>query len=210
MTPIIVIGAGGHARVVADVIRLSGEFELRGFLDTKRSDRHEEPFEGSRVLGGDELIDELRDNVVNTAFVAIGDNVARTRIGEDLLQRGFELAVLVHPSAVVAPGVSLAPGTLLCAGTIINPGAVIGKHAIINTAASVDHDCQIGAGVHIAPGAHLGGHVTVGAGTLIGLGASIKPGVTIGERAVVGVGAAVVNDVADEQTVVGVPARVAK
>lgn len=210
MIPIIVIGAGGHARVVADIIRLSNQFELRGFLDTADPSRHDEAFEGSKVLGGGELIDELRANVVSVAFVAIGDNAARVRISEDLLARGLELATLIHPSAVVAASVTISAGTLLCAGAIVNPGAVIGKHTIINTAASVDHDCEIGDGVHIAPGAHLGGHVTVGAGTLIGLGASIKPGVNIGAGAVIGVGAAVVSDVADGQTVVGVPARVVR
>ncbi len=206
MSEIVVIGAGGHSRVVADVIRLIGEFTIQGFVD-QAANRHGESFAGAHIIGGDNALDDMLRRGVTHAAVALGDNEARMRIGEDLLRRGFTLPALVHPAATVAGDVVMGHGTLLCAGAIINPASRVGRFAIINTAASVDHDCNIGDGVHIAPGAHLGGHVTVGERTLIGLGASIKPGVRIGARVTAGVGAAIVQDVSDGATVIGVPAR---
>jgi UDP-N-acetylbacillosamine N-acetyltransferase len=206
LNEIVVIGAGGHARVVADVIRLMGELTIHGFID-QAADRRGEPFVGARIIGGDQELDDVLRSGVTHAAVAVGGNEARMRIGEELLQKGFRLPVLIHPSAIVAGDVVVGAGTLICAGCIINPATTVGRLAIINTAASIDHDCNIGDGVHIAPGAHLGGHVTVGEGTLIGLGASIKPSVRIGARVTVGVGAAAVQDVRDGATVIGVPAR---
>lgn len=206
MNEIVVVGAGGHARVVADVIRLAGEFRIHGFVD-QATNRAGESFAGARIIGGDQELDDVLRGGVAHAAVAVGDNEARLRIGEDLMRRGFQLPALIHPTAIVAGDVVMGDGALLCAGAIINPASRLGRFVIINTGASVDHDCIIGDGVHIAPGAHLGGHVRVGARTLIGLGASIKPGIRIGERATAGVGAAVVQDVSDGTTVVGVPAR---
>jgi sugar O-acyltransferase (sialic acid O-acetyltransferase NeuD family) len=206
LNEIVVVGAGGHARVVADVIRLMGEFTIHGFVDQATA-RRGEVFSGARILGGDEVLDDVLRSGIANAAVAVGDNDARVRIGKDLMRRGFQLPALVHPRAVVAGDVVVGDGTLICAGAIINPASRVGRLVIINTAASVDHDCMIGDGVHIAPGAHLGGHVAVGEGTLIGLGASIKPGVRIGARVTAGVGAAVVQDVGDGAAVVGVPAR---
>ena len=207
MTKIVVVGAGGHARVLADAIRVAGKYTVHGFVDQVKN-RRGEAFAGAQILGGDEILDDLLRSGVEHAAVAIGDNDARRRIGAELIKRGFRLPAVVHPSATVAADVVLGDGSLVCAGAVINPATRIGQLAIINTSASVDHDCSIGAGVHIAPGAHLGGHVTVGDQTLIGLGAAIKPGVHIGARVTVGVGAAVVRDVVDGKTVVGVPARV--
>jgi acetyltransferase EpsM len=207
MTDILVFGAGGHARVVADVIRLSPKFHLRGFIDQGNADRHGAAFEGSRILGGDDIVAHLMDEGVTHAVVAVGDNAARVRIGEALALGGFQLPVLIHPAAVIAASVDMGKNTVVFAGAIVNPATRIGAHVIINTAASIDHDCVIGNGVHIAPGVHIAGGVTVGDGTLIGVGSSIRPGVTIGRQAVIGVGAAVVEDVADGATVVGVPAR---
>jgi sugar O-acyltransferase (sialic acid O-acetyltransferase NeuD family) len=207
MTEILVFGAGGHARVVADVIRLSRVFRLRGFIDQSNADRYGTVFEDGRILGGDDVAARLMEEGVAHAVVAIGDNAARMRIGEALALGGFQLPSLIHPSAIIAPSVHIGNNTVVFAGAIVNPATHIGAHVIINTAASIDHDCVIGNGVHIAPGVHMAGGVTVGDGSLIGVGCAIRPGVTIGRNAVVGVGAAVVEDVADGATVVGVPAR---
>lgn len=207
MKDILLVGAGGHARVVADVIRITGQYRVYGFLDGVNPERHGQTYEGARILGGDELLAGLRESV-EYAVVAIGENDARVRLGSELLRYGYQLPTLVHPSAVVAAGIKLGAGTVVCAGVVINPAAEIGAHVIINTAASVDHDCRIGDGVHVGPGAHLGGHVIVGAHTLIGVGVAVKPHTRIGERAVIGVGSAVVGDVDAGSTVAGVPARV--
>ena len=206
MTDILVIGAGGHARVAADVIRVAGVYRIHGFFDSLKPERNGSAFEGSTILAGADLLPKLREHV-EYAVVAIGDNPARMRLAEAAQKLDFKLATLVHPSAVVAASVILGPGTVVFAGAVINPATTIGANVIINTGATVDHDCRIAEGVHIAPGAHLGGHVTVGRGALVGLGAAVKPAVTIGPSAIVGVGAAVVNDVAPGVTVGGVPAR---
>jgi acetyltransferase EpsM len=204
---IVIIGAGGHSRVIADVIRLAGAYRIHGFLDTINGERRGAAHEGSTVLGGAELFAEVRQRV-DYAVVAVGDNETRMRLADELTRHGFELVTLVHPAAVVAAGVTPGPGTVILAGAIINPAAAIGANVIINTAATVDHDCVIADGVHIAPGAHLGGHVRVGRGALIGVGAAVKPGVTIGASSIVGVGSAVVGDVPEARTVAGVPAQV--
>jgi sugar O-acyltransferase (sialic acid O-acetyltransferase NeuD family) len=205
VTDIVIVGAGGHARVVADVIRLVGA-TIHGFLDTTNASRQGTAFEGSTVLGGAELLPQLRKHVAH-AVIAVGDNEARLRLADELARHGFKLATLAHPSAVVAASATLGPGSVVFAGAVINPAASIGANVIINTGATVDHDCVIADGAHIAPGAHLGGHVHVGRGALVGVGAAVKPGVTIGAAAVVGVGSAVVADVPAGRTVAGVPAQ---
>jgi UDP-perosamine 4-acetyltransferase len=210
MPDIIVIGAGGHARVVADVIRLSGQFQLHGFLDQSHPERYGREYEGVRILGGDDLLPQLLQRGVRHATVAIGDNRARQRIGQQLIELGFQLPPLVHARATVASSVQLGAGTVVFAGAVINPATRIGEHVIINTGATIDHDCVIGAAAHIAPGVHIAGEVTVGERTLIGVGAAIKPQIRIGRDVTVGVGAAVVDDVANGTTVVGVPARAMK
>ena len=208
MNRIVVVGAGGHARVVADVIRLTGEFELHGFLDTENAERRGEEYEGSQVLGGHEMLSDLKRDGVTHAAVAIGDNHARLRIGQELEAMGFQLPALVHPAATVSANVRLDAGSVVFAGAIINPATTIGRCAIVNTAASVDHDCTVGDGAHVGPGAHIAGWVTVGAGALVGVGAAVRPRITIGRDAIVGAGAAVISDVEPGTTVAGVPARV--
>ena len=210
MKHIVVIGAGGHARVVADIIRLTGEYRLRGFIDGVNTDRHDEEFEGSRILGGHDMLADLIGVGVTHAAIAIGDNQARAQLAEAALEFGYALPVLAHRSAIIAAGVLFEPGCVVCAGAILNPGVKLGRNVIINTAASVDHECLIEDNVHIAPGAHLAGNVRVRAGAFIGVGASVTARIDIGEGAVVGAGAAVVQDVGDGQTVGGVPARVLK
>ena len=208
MSDIVVVGAGGHARVVADVIRLRGDYLIRGFVDGAHPDRRGREFEGSEVLGGDDQLTALRAEGVRYAAVAVGDNAARLRIAEQLQNLGYELPALIHPDATVAASVRVGAGTVVFARAVVNPATTLGRVVIINTAASVDHDCDIGDAVHIAPGAHLAGEVRVGPGALIGVGSAVRPRITIGRGATVGAGAAVVADVAAETTVGGVPARV--
>lgn len=207
---IIIVGPGGHGQVVTDVIRLTAQYRIRGYIDTINPERSGEAYQGSTVLGGEEVLPRLRKDGVNYAHVAIGDNVARARLGGLLSQLGFVLDPLIHPSAIIGTAVSIGEGTVAFAGVIVNAATRIGSHVILNTRATIEHDCVIGDAVHVGPGVTIGGGVTVGDGCLIGVGASIKPGVKIGRNAVVGVGAAVVADVPDGATVVGVPASVMK
>src|ERR1022692_2641704 len=176
---IVIIGAGGHAKVVCDIARLTGRLSIAGFLDTVNAERHGSSFCGEAILGGLEQLGPLAHRGVLQAFVAVGECEARLRLAEHAIGAGFTLPVLMHPSAVCAGDVMPGAGTVLAAGAVVNPGATIGANVIINTAASVDHDCVIGDGVHVAVGARLAGHVSVGRGTWIGMGALIKDGVHI-------------------------------
>jgi acetyltransferase EpsM len=206
-TAIVIIGAGGHAKVVADIARRAG-LAVAGFLDTVNPDRQGAPFQGVTVLGGLEQLDLLASKGVRQAVVAVGDCTARLHLAEYALGAGFMLPVLIHPSAVLAPDALVGDGTVLAAGAIVNPGASVGAHVIVNTAASVDHDCVVGDGVHIAVGARLAGRVTIGRGTWIGMGALVKEGVRVGAESIVGAGALVLEDVPDRVTAYGSPAKV--
>lgn len=203
---IVIWGAGGHAEVAADIVRLTGEHRLAGFLDENDPGRAGSYFCGATVLGGLEQLGPLAERGV-LILPAIGDCAARLRIVALAARHGLELAKVIHPSAIVASGAFLGEGTLVAAGAIINPGARIGRAVIINTAASVDHHCQIGDGVHICPGVRLAGGVQVGAGTWVGLGALVCEKVVVGEHAVIGAGSVVLREVARETVVVGNPAQ---
>lgn len=187
--PLILLGAGGHARVVADAVRANG-----GVVE-RMLERHEEH--------------EVAELAARCDFVpAIGAQAARRRASLDALAKGAALASVVHPSAVVSPEARIGAGAVVLAGAVVNPGAEIGRFAIVNTAASVDHDCRLADGVQLGPGARLAGEVTVGEDACVWTGAVVAPGLRIGARAVVGAGAVVVEDVPEGATVVGNPARI--
>ncbi|MBI4969562.1 MAG: acetyltransferase [Rhodospirillales bacterium] len=205
--PILIIGAGGHAKVVASTLKRL-DAEVMGLVDADPA-RHGQRVLGFLVLGGDEWVMGRDPNSLHLVN-GIG-SVGRPGLRRDLFLRlkakGFQFASLVDPTAIVAEEVALDEGAQVLAGAVLQPGTRLGANVIVNTRASVDHDCLIGAHVHIAPGAVLSGSVAVGDFVHIGTGASIKQGVRIGSGAVVGIGAAVTRDVAPDTTVTGVPAR---
>jgi sugar O-acyltransferase (sialic acid O-acetyltransferase NeuD family) len=203
---VVLLGGGGHAQVVADILRsqeLTGEqIFFVGYLDDRA-----DALRGS--LGADVLgtIADCAVTVHDALIVAIGRNAVRLQLFTQAASRGEQFAIARHPSATMASNVRLGPGTMVCAGVVVNTMAVVGANTIINTSASVDHHCDIGSHAHIAPGVRLGGEVKVEEGALIGIGAVVLPGRTIGAWATVGAGAVVLDDVAPYATVVGVPAR---
>ena len=207
-TPLVIWGASGHARVVADIVRLRGNFNIVGFIDSMNPDRKGSVFYGATVLGGQEQLKSLRCENVRHFFIGIGDCRTRLDLAAISKQFGFELVTLVHPSATLAQDVALGLGTVIMAGAVINPGSSIGDNVIINTSASVDHDCFVENGAHIGPGAHLGGDVSVGEGSWVGIGAIIKDKIRIGQGAVIGAGAVVLKDIPDRMVAFGVPARI--
>lgn len=201
---LLVIGAGGHAKVVIDAARRSGCWHVIGLLDDASA------AVGSTVLGVPVLGEVTQLSVLrNDAWVvvAIGHNATRSRIQGQLGKSGVPLATVVHPAAVIADSVTLGAGCVVMAGVVVNADAVLGEGVILNTGATIDHDCRIGSFAHIAPGVHLCGGVQVGEETLLGVGASAIPSIEIGSAAIVAAGAVVVRNVRNGATVAGVPAR---
>ena len=208
MHSLLIWGASGHARVVADIVLLNNEFELAGFVDDTASaaDR----FLGLPVYHGLGALRSLHNTEVTNVIVAIGNCAARIRIAETAASAGFHIVSAIHPKAIVASGVSIGEGTVIAAGAVINSGCVVGSNVIVNTGATIDHDSRIADGVHISPGVHLGGSVTVGAGSWLGIGAVVKDKVSIGAGTIVGAGAVVLSDLPDRVKAWGSPARVMK
>lgn len=200
---IVVVGAGGHGRVVADVCRSAG-LSVAGFLDPGRE--RDTQIDGIPVLGGDERLEDSTFVASHEFCIGIGDSTLRCTLARSVLDAGGTLPVVAHKSAIVAPDVVIGQGTVLMAGAIVNPGTTIDDFVVVNTAATVDHDGHIAEGTHLCPGSHLGGNVHCGRCVYLGIGASVIQGIHIGDYAVVGAGATVIRDVGAGETVVGSPA----
>jgi sugar O-acyltransferase (sialic acid O-acetyltransferase NeuD family) len=207
---ILIIGAGGHAQVVADILFQQQEQDSLtqpvGYVDDRLS-LHGQYLLGLPVLG---TLNDIPRIPHEGIVIAIGDNATRARLFALLRTRGENLVSAIHPSAVISRDVHLGMGVMFCAGTVVNSGTVIGDNVIINTNSSVDHHNYVDDHAHIAPGAHLGGNVHVETGGFVGIGAAVIPGRTVGNWAIVGAGAVVTEDIPAWTTSVGVPARVIK
>lgn len=205
--PLLLFGASGHGKVVAEAARaVAPEWALR-FGDDAAAAKGAVFFEIPLIGDREAVLAAYARGVIGAAVVTIGDNGVRARIQAVFEEAGMPLATVMHPAAVISPSAVLGMGTVLLAGAVIQAEATLGDGVIVNTRASVDHDCVLADFVHVAPGATLCGGVRVGAGALIGVGASVLPGVAIGAEATVGAGAAVIEDVPAGATVGGVPAR---
>lgn len=207
--PILVYGASGHGKVVADAALVGGAIVL-GFADDAPEKRGATLLGRSVVAAGLEEVAEFVRREGAHVALGIGANAARRTLAQRLETAGISLATVVHPSVAISPSVILGPGTVVMAQAAVNPDTRLGRAVIVNTSASVDHDSVIGDFAHLSPGVHLGGTVRVGTGTHLGVGASVRNNLTIGDWAVVGAGAVVVADVPDRVVCYGVPARVAR
>lgn len=202
---IVVVGAGGHARSVCDILLASGAFELVGLLDPGAG----EGFFGIPVLGADALLPELiRSDRELGAFVALGDNRLREEKTRELEQLGYGIVNAVSPHAVISPFATLGRGIAIMPGAIVNACAVIGDGCILNTNCSVDHDTLVGAFSHVAPGATLCGRVTVGRRCFVGAGATVIDTLRLGDDLVLGAGSTAIRSLPGGHTAVGVPARI--
>ncbi|NJN67377.1 MAG: acetyltransferase [Chloroflexaceae bacterium] len=204
---VVVIGAGGHARVVLDSLVAAGEHEIVGLTDPDQ-EKKGSCIAGYPILGNDGILPDLHNQGIEGMIVALGPNHLRARLFDHATTLGFTLVNAIHPTSWIAPSVQIGKGVAVMAGVIINASTHIGNNAIVNTGATIDHDCVIGDHVHVAPGCHLSGYVQVDIGTLIGTGSSVIDGIVIGRWSVIGAGAAVVNHIPSGVVAVGVPARV--
>ena len=198
-----IVGAGGHAKVVADCAERLGYTDVR-LLD----DKYPEIKICGRwpVIGDSSQIESLGGQAAHF-FVAIGNNAIRQRVSATITDAGGQLVTLVHPSAVIGCDVIIGDGTLILANVVVNAFSSIGKGCILNTACSVDHDGAIADFVHLAPGTRLAGEVTVGERTFIGIGSAVIQQIQIGADVTVGAGSAVINHIEASSVVMGSPAR---
>jgi sugar O-acyltransferase (sialic acid O-acetyltransferase NeuD family) len=204
---IFVYGAGGHGKVVADILLCNADSEFAGFVDDR------EELWGSRVIGFPVLgnCQWMRQEALNSRIaVALGAGESRSRqlLAERCLRWGIEILTPVHPAATVARTATLGLGTVVTAGAIINPEAKVGAGVIVNTGAVVEHDVEIGDYAHVAPNAVMGGASHLGSFSHLGLGAIVLQRIHIGSYTMVGAGAVVVKNLPDQVVAIGVPARI--
>jgi sugar O-acyltransferase (sialic acid O-acetyltransferase NeuD family) len=204
---VVIVGQGGHARVIADTCRAAG-ITVHGYIVEGRP-AGARSVEGV-ILGGDACLDDPALRSAYGFIVGIGGVEKRRSLTKRILGVGGTLTSVIHPSAIIGGEVELAAGTLIFAGAVSQCGCVMAAGVIINTGARVDHECRLGEGVHVCPGATLGGEVTVGDWTVIGPGVTIVKGVSVGPDTVIGAGSVVLGDMPGGVTAYGVPCRVKK
>ena len=207
--PVIIIGAGGHARVLISALK-SLHIDILGITDLASDKGSQKKIYGISVLGDDDKILDYSPDSIELVN-GIG-SVSSTQKRKDIYLRfkshGYSFASVVHPSAMIMDEVQLGEGVQIMAGAIIQHGCIIGDNTIINTGAIIDHDCIIGEHVHIAPGAVISGGVQIGAMTHIGTAATIIQGIKIGPESIIGAGAVVINDIPSNVKAIGVPANI--
>lgn len=203
MSKILVFGAGGHSRVIQEIIMQHGDCEIEAIVVSAIFDPSDRKWPAPLLAEKD-----LKKTTATQAVLALGNNELRERIYKDIMKiRDFTFPSLVHKSAVVSPEAVLESGSIVMAGCIIQNGAKLKEHCFVNTGATIDHDCSIGRFASIGPGSRLAGNVQVGDYTMIGIGSSIIEGIEIGERSIVGAGSVVVKNIPSNITAFGNPCR---
>jgi UDP-perosamine 4-acetyltransferase len=200
---IVVVGAGGHAKVCIELLHAMGEKVDYCVGD----DGSPELCIGVPVLKNDHNLERLRNEGYSRVFIAIGANSVRARLAGVVADLGYQLVNAVSPRSVVSPTAEIGAGVAIMAGAVINAEAFVDSLTIVNTGATVDHDCRIGRAAHIAPQCALAGNVTIGARSFLGIGSRVIPGVSIGDNVTVGAGGVVIADIDNDVTVAGVPVR---
>lgn|SRR3989344_883459 len=203
--PVVIFGSGGHAKVILDILKESGEYIL-GFLDENK-ERINKEILGYQVLGDWSYIKNKK--LINIAL-GIGDNKKRYKLFKQVENHGLQVVNAIHPHSYISSFVRLGKGIVIMPNAVVNPGVTINDGVIINTGATVDHDCNLGKFSHVCPGVNLAGTVKIGEFSFIGVGSSIIQNIKIGKNVTIGAGASVINDIRDNVTAVGVPAKVIK
>lgn len=207
--PVIIIGAGDHAKVLLDILLDQNE-NIIGLTDKSISKGTQ--IYGVSVIGDDSEILKYKTDEIElvNGIGSIGDTSLRRKVFESLKGNGFVFKTVIHPTAIISKRAKIGEGVQLLAGSVVNPEAEIGDNTIINTKSSIDHGCIIGNHCHVAPGCTFSGCVRVGDSSHIGTGTSIIQGINIGKKVLIGAGSVVLHDVRDNEKAYGVPARVQK
>lgn len=198
---IVIIGASGHGKVIADIAKMNGYKEIV-FLDddTSKSKCGRYP-----VMGTSKDIRQYKDD--HDFIIAIGNNRIREKISGMLEKEKVKQTVLIHPSAVIDETAKIKDGTVIMANAVVNAEVQVGRSCIINTASSIDHECVLDDYVHVSPGVHIAGTVIIGKSTWVGIGATIINNLNICKNCMIGAGGTVIKDIKEEGTYVGSPAR---
>jgi len=211
MEKIVLVGAGGHCKVIIDIIKSVGKYDIIGVTDKAYGEQ--KCVLDIPIIGDDSTLQKLYDNGVKNAFVCVGalqNMIVRDKIYNKLKVIGFNIPVLIHKEAIVSHYARVAAGTCVMPGAIINPGAVIDENCIVNTGAVIEHDCSVQRNTHISPKACIAGGVSVGSATHVGMGSTIIQSVHIGNNVIIGAGAVVIEDIVDNVVVVGIPSKIIK
>jgi len=205
---IVLIGGGGHCKVVVSILKKLDNFKIAGIVDNYKvgSSRNK-----IKVIGTDDDLKDICKIGIHNALITVGsikDNTKRYRLYNMAKEIGYKFPVIISPEAIVDESVKIDEGTVVMPGSIINIDSSIGKNCIINTGAIIEHDCKIGNHSHIAPGVHISGAVNIGELSFIGIGATIIQGITIGKNVTIGAGSVVIKDVPDNVISLGNPAKI--
>jgi sugar O-acyltransferase (sialic acid O-acetyltransferase NeuD family) len=206
MSNLLLLGAGGHGRVAAEIAILSHNWDKISYLDDNKSTKS---VNSIPIIGTLEEFRLFKEDY-SYAFVAIGNNSIRLRWLHSLMEEGFNTPVLIHPYSFISKTSGIGEGTIVMAGAVINAGSKIGNGCIINTSSSIDHDCIIGDGVHISPGVNIGGYVGIGRLTWVCIGSKIINNIRIGQSAIIAAGSVVTKNIPDNVMAAGVPAVIKK
>lgn len=204
---VIVIGDGGHAKIVIDILREMGTYEIIG-VTSKQADK--QIFYDLPILGNDDILVKYQKEGINNVAIGIGgfkDNELRTRIFNDLFSKGFNIINVIHPKSIIANSVILGKGVVIFAGVILNTGVNLGDNVIVATGSTVDHETIIDKHCLISAGVTIGANTRINSGTLCALGSKVISGITIGENVLVAAGAVVVSNLKTGSKVFGIPAK---
>ena len=207
---LILIGGGGHCKVVISILNKLDNFEIAGIVDNYKAGSF---ISGIKIVGTDDDLKDICKSSTHNALITVGstkDNTKRYTLFNMAKEIGYEFPVIISQEAIVDKSVKIDEGTVIMPGSIINIGSSIGKNCIINTSVIIEHDCKIGNHSHIAPGVHISGAVNIGELSFIGIGATIIQGITIGKNVTIGAGSVVIKDIPDNVIALGNPAKIIK
>lgn len=202
---LLLFGAGGHAKVIIDIIKENNEFNITNVVD---KNTNQNKLLSIPIINENDILDNINKNFYT--FIAIGDNLIRKKLFLNMNQKCANIINVIHKSAIISKEAQYSFGNVFMPRSVVNSNTVIGKNCIINTGVIIEHDVIIGDHVHLSPGAIIAGGVEIGDCTHIGIGANIIPGIKIGQNAIIGAGAVVIDDIPDNCTAVGVPAKIIK